>query len=90
MNDRIFYLFEFSLCTKFDTIFDWTCIIFIRKKNKLTHYIYDRYVSLKKEVMYHWIYLFKLDSNLNEKLKIKSSYKRNSIFIKNFKQIIHL
>lgn len=56
------------------------------------HYIYDRYIyiySLKKEVMYHWIYLFKLDSNLNEKLKIKSSYKRNSIF-KNFKQIIHL
>lgn len=57
------------------------------------HYIYDIYIyiySLKKEVMYHWIYLFKLDSNLNEKLKIKSSYKRNSIFTKNFKQIIHL
>lgn len=35
------------------------------------HYIlHDRYITIWKKIVYHWIYLFKLDSNLNEKLKI--------------------
>lgn len=27
-------------------------------------------LQFEKKIVYHWIYLFKLDSNLNEKLKI--------------------
>lgn len=33
--------------------------------------LYDRYITIWK-IVYHWTYLFKLDSNLNEKLKINT------------------